>query len=159
MTRLLIIEDRFLVAEAMKTSLIRGGYDIVGTTGSPEAALRLAARERPELALVDVFLSDSGHAHLDGVALASRLRRDLGVPSLFVTASPQFLQEDEGLGCVAKPCGEAQLAGAIEASLRLIEADDLPERLPDGVKLWRRREGPAAPGATALKEQAYGGLR
>ena len=149
MTRLLIIEDRFLVAEAMKTSLIRGGYDIVGTTGSPEAALRLAASERPELALVDVFLTDSGHSHLDGVELASRLRRDLGVPSLFVTASPQFLRGDEGLGCVAKPCGEAQLAGAVEASLRLIEADDLPERLPDGVKLWRRREVHEASSAPA----------
>lgn len=149
MTRLLIIEDRFLVAEAMKTSLLRGGYDIVGATGSPEAALLLAARERPELALVDVFLNDSGNLHLDGVALASRLRRDLGVPSLFVTASPQLLQEDEGLGCVGKPCSEAQLAGAIEASLRLIEDDALPERLPDGVKLWRRRETPAASSAHA----------
>ena len=146
MARLLIVEDRFLVAEAMRGALADGGFDVIGVTGLPSQALELAERERPDLALVDVLLTDGATPRPEGVELATCLRRSYGVPSLFVTGAKQLLRGDEGLGCVSKPCNYVQLIEAVEASLLLIEGGALPERLPEGVQFWprasRRREQP-----------------
>ena len=138
MTRLLIVEDRFLVAEAMRTALTDRGFEVVGMTGLPDRALEIAECEHPDLALVDVSLSDSRELHGDGIKLASRLRRRHGVPSLFVTGATGLLHGDEGVGCVSKPCSETQLVSAIKASVTLLHDNVLPEELPEGVQLWRR---------------------
>ena len=136
MARLLIVEDRFFVAEAMRGALADGGFEVVGMTGLASCAMTLAERERPDLALVDVLLSDHAGPHPDGVQLATRLRRDFGVPSLFVTGAKDLLHGDEGLGCVSKPCNHAQLIEAVEASLILIGGGAPPASLPEGVQLW-----------------------
>lgn len=152
MARLLIVEDRFLIAEAMRGALADGGFDVVGVTGLPSDALALAERERPDLALVDVLLSDSATTRPEGVELATCLRRDYGVPSLFVTGARQLLSGDEGLGCVSKPCNYTQLIEAVEASLILIADGVLPESLPEGVQLWPQPSQAVRRAATRLAQ-------
>jgi CheY-like chemotaxis protein len=142
MTRLLIVEDNFFVADAMRSALADEGFRVVGVTSSPNDALRLAARERPDLALVDVLLSGCAEEP-EGVALAARLDRELSVPTLFVTAAAQLLREDEGLGCVSKPCRTTQLIGAVEATLEMMKTATIPDGLPEGVRLWPRAQGEA----------------
>src|SRR5690606_32025711 len=98
MARLLIVEDNYVIAEAIRATLLDSGFDVIGATASPEQALDIAEHERPDLALVDVGLSADRPLKAEGVILAMRLRQRCGVPSLFVTGMAQPLKHSEGLG-------------------------------------------------------------
>ena len=54
--RVLIVEDGWQVADALRMSLDKMGMRVVGPTASMEAARDLAAQCNPDLALVDVNL-------------------------------------------------------------------------------------------------------
>lgn len=56
--RILIIEDELVIAIHVETSLSEEGHQVVGIAREAEAALGLAQRLRPDLALVDVHLVD-----------------------------------------------------------------------------------------------------
>jgi DNA-binding NarL/FixJ family response regulator len=62
--RILLVDDHAMFREGVKLLLQRESQlDVVGEAGSPEEALDLAAREKPDLVLLDVDLS--GHDGLD----------------------------------------------------------------------------------------------
>jgi DNA-binding NarL/FixJ family response regulator len=61
--RILLVDDHAMFREGVKLLLQREQLDVVGEAGSPEEALDLAAREKPDLVLLDVDLS--GHDGLD----------------------------------------------------------------------------------------------
>ena len=54
--RVLIVEDAWHVAKALKSALEQIGMHVVGTTATTAQARGLAAAQRPELAIVDVNL-------------------------------------------------------------------------------------------------------
>lgn len=134
--RILIVEDASLIAMSMEAALLVAGHDVVGCAPNPERAFAIAAEARPDLALVDVMLGEGSEAAL-GVPLARRLHAELGVPSLFVTANPGVLDRTCGYGVVAKPFSLPFLVAAVEAALRLIRADHMPDITPRGFRLWR----------------------
>ena len=79
--RILIVEDEAPVARLVETCLKRLGYGVTAIVDNGEAALRAAAAEPPALALLDIELLGS----MDGLEVAERLRRELGVPAVFLT--------------------------------------------------------------------------
>ena len=54
--RVLIVEDTWHVAKALKSTLENIGMHVVGTTATTAQARGLAAAQRPELAIVDINL-------------------------------------------------------------------------------------------------------
>jgi DNA-binding response OmpR family regulator len=54
--RVLIVEDAWPVAKALKSTLEQMGMHVVGPTATTAQARELAAAQRPELALVDINL-------------------------------------------------------------------------------------------------------
>lgn len=80
--RILVVEDEFLVATSAARALQEAGFEIAGITGSGEEAIRIAARERPALALMDIRLSGV----IDGIDAAYAIYRDHGIRSIFATA-------------------------------------------------------------------------
>ena len=91
--RVLIVEDRYLIACEMADEVGRLGGEVVGPSRSVAAALELLADERADLALLDV--------NLEGelvFPLAEKLNAD-GVPFIFLTgfgsslAAPAELQD------------------------------------------------------------------
>ena len=54
--RVLIVEDAWHVAKALKATLEHIGMHVVGTTATTAQARGLAAAQRPELAIVDINL-------------------------------------------------------------------------------------------------------
>lgn len=75
------------------------------------AALRLAAREEPELALVDVFLGSNP----DGIKVAAELA-ERGVLVLFLTGSAEHIPDDlaGAVGVIKKPFIPEELTQAVE---------------------------------------------
>ena len=109
--KLLIVEDDPLIGPAMKAVLEKAGYTVVGPLRGAAKAMRLAERERPDLALVDVLLAGGE----DGASLSRRLRSELGVHSLLVTGFDHHAEgvRDIALGFLHKPFAPQSLLDAV----------------------------------------------
>jgi DNA-binding NtrC family response regulator len=116
--RILVVEDEAVVALDVEDRLRRLGHEVVGTADSSAGALALAAEVRPDLVLMDIALRDGG----DGIAAAERLRAELAVPVVFVTAFADVdtLERAKRVsphGYIVKPFDERDLRATIEIAL------------------------------------------
>ena len=122
--RVLVVEDDAIIALSAAGVLEEAGHEVVGPALGAEQALAIARRDKPDLALVDINLN--GHA--EGVELARVLRRELGVPSLFVSGQIAAAQSnrDAALGLLRKPYDPASLAGALPAAEAVLQGRTPP---------------------------------
>lgn len=135
-TRIMIVEDSAFIAMGMESILLHAGHDVVGLATNATEAIQLAAKSRPDLALVDLQLADG----LTGLEIARRLQQDHSIPTLFCTADSALIFEDDcGCGCLGKPFTEQQLQQAVEAALRLLRDGIMPDVLPSWLRLWPLR--------------------
>jgi DNA-binding NarL/FixJ family response regulator len=81
-TRILVVEDDFLIAMQTETALIDAGFDVVGTAASAEQAISLARERRPSLVVMDIRLA----GERDGIDAAGQLFRELNIRCIFATA-------------------------------------------------------------------------
>lgn len=78
-----IVEDEAIIALGIAEMLRALGYEPAGPAGSYTQALEMIAAEKPDLVLLDIQLS----GYKDGVDLAAKLRREHGLPFIFLTAN------------------------------------------------------------------------
>lgn len=99
----LIVEDEYLIALDMEAALEDAGYVSAGIASTREEVRARIARERPDIALVDLHLADG----LTGPSIGEELGRQ-GVRVVFVTANPALVAEGvpHALGVVEKPADE-----------------------------------------------------
>jgi CheY-like chemotaxis protein len=99
-TKVLIVEDEFIVALHLKHMLTRLGFETVGIAADTKTALAFG-EQHPDIALVDVNLRDGATGPNIGTALAQKF----GASVLFVTANPRQLNNiDSGaVGVMSKP--------------------------------------------------------
>ncbi|MBE7183797.1 MAG: response regulator [Methylobacterium mesophilicum] len=102
--RVLIVEDQTIVALDVQDIVEGAGFKVVGHATSPEEALKLAAKAKPQIAIVDMSLN--GEA--DGLGVARTLGQRHRIPVLFLTGSDAYIvransMEIEPLGYVLKP--------------------------------------------------------
>ncbi len=114
---ILIVEDDTIMALAMRDELEALGYDVVGTADSGQAALALARKFAPDLALVDVRLRGT----MDGIAAARAIRAGGATRIAFVTAhvdsGTRAAMAEVGYEVLLpKPYTTAQLARAVAAA-------------------------------------------
>ena len=118
---ILVVDDDRLVLAALAEGLRGAGYRVTGAAGA-EDALATAARDAPDLALLDVRMPGMG-----GIELGARLRED-GVPFLYLSAygdreAVEGALEKGALGYLVKPLDIQQIVPSIETAL--IRARDL----------------------------------
>jgi CheY-like chemotaxis protein len=118
---ILLVEDSWIVGEAMKDLLERLGADVVGPAATTAAAGRLLAEHAPDIALVDFHLRGGELSY----SLIARLHEQ-GVPVIMITGSSE---SPSGLPVqvatiLEKPVSEAQLL----ASLRPLIIQNLRSR-------------------------------
>ena len=114
--RILLVEDEILIAEDARILLERMGYLVVGTTRSGPEAVEEEGELRPDLILMDVRLQGG----MNGVEAARRIRSQVDIPIIYVTAQVSVLASSENgdrCTCLAKPFSPNQLRAAIEAVL------------------------------------------
>ena len=112
----LIVEDEVLVGMALSVALSIAGNHVIGPVSSLSRALELAAKECPEVALVDVNL----HGKPEGIDVAQALARQYGTTIVFVTALPELTRpaRHAALGVVSKPYEIALMPRVVAAALR-----------------------------------------
>ena len=133
---ILVVEDETFIALVLEITLRFAGHDVLGPAATAEEALGLAARERPELALVDIILRDRG----DGVALARALRDRYGTPSLFLSGqAPQaHANRDAAWGLIRKPYDPEAVVAAVEVMDVLLDGR-APGHVPPQLELFRSK--------------------
>lgn len=117
MPRILLVEDEGAIAQTIEFALRAEGFDTRHALSGRDA-LRFAASETFDLALLDVGLPD-----IDGFALARELRRARDLPLIFLTARHAESERMHGfdLGAddyVGKPFSPRELVARVRAVLR-----------------------------------------
>jgi AmiR/NasT family two-component response regulator len=119
----LICEDEGLTVMALRRTLVRAGYVVIGEEGDGERAVALAKQLQPDLILMDVGLTGS----LSGIEAARQILQEQTVPIIALTAYSDDTHYTAALeagvcGYLVKPFTSEQLIPAIEAALARYES-------------------------------------
>lgn len=130
--RLLIVENDRVTARDLEATLRRRGFLIAGIAYSAAQALDFLKGEKPDLAILDIQLEGAE----DGITLADRLRREFGIPSVFVTGYSEEevlkrARSAQPAAVLRKPFSDAEIAICLESVVeRRIAGERLSLRLP-----------------------------
>ena len=116
--RILIVEDEFVTAAALKVSLEGMGYQVAGTADTGEKAIRAVAELKPDLILMDIVLKGD----MTGIAAAGFIRQYHDIPIIYLTgqsddATIACALESEPFGYIIKPFEERNLKTSILTAL------------------------------------------
>lgn len=145
MQRILIIEDDANIAGLERDFLeINGFATTIAADG--EEGLRLALAGGHDLILLDVMLPG-----MDGMEVCRRIRPQVDVPILMVTARGEEVDLIRGLGLgaddyITKPFSPTQLVARVRANLAQVarlKATPAAEEMPEGITIGRITLNPA----------------
>ena len=114
--KILIAEDETLIRLDLRTTLEEAGFEVCAEAKNGREAVELAARERPDLAILDVKMPE-----LDGIEAARRILAERAIPIVMLTAYGQDelvsrAVEAGVFGYLVKPFRESDLLPAIQAA-------------------------------------------
>lgn len=117
---ILVVDDEKPIRDILVYNLQKEGYRIVEADDG-EAAIELAFKEKPDLILLDIMLPK-----LDGLTVCKRLRHNLNVPILMLSAKDEEIDKILGLELgaddyITKPFSVRELMARIKANLRKAE--------------------------------------
>jgi CheY-like chemotaxis protein len=138
----LIVEDEVLLATELSFLVEEVGCVPVGHAMCSEEARELATELKPDLALVDVHLSDGP----TGVEVARLIANDCGGIALFMTANVKRLPPDMAgaVGVIGKPYSEQGVKTALTFLAACLRHGQAPGPAPAGLELspvWAQRWG------------------
>lgn len=118
-TRVFIVEDELIHAEALKIAAEEAGLQLAGECGDADAAFNLISQAHPDVLLVDIALPGVNN----GITLAARVHEELKIPHIFTTS---FSQDDiikqavatHPSGYIRKPVDAVNLKAAVEIALQ-----------------------------------------
>lgn len=117
-SRILIVEDEFILAQDIKNRLTALNYDVIGLCSNGDDALKKAYDEHPDLVLMDIKLE----GNKDGIETAAQIQKEMDIPVVFLSAyadkeTVKRARISEPMGYLIKPCEEKELETTIEMAL------------------------------------------
>ncbi|MBI3978423.1 MAG: response regulator transcription factor [Chloroflexi bacterium] len=117
MAKVLVVDDEVNLLHSVAYSLRKEGYEVATAADGP-SALTTAARERPDVVILDVMLPQ-----MDGFEVCRRLRQTSTVPILMLSAKTDEIDRVVGLEVGAddyltKPFSMRELLARVRAMLR-----------------------------------------
>jgi DNA-binding LytR/AlgR family response regulator len=79
--KILIVEDKAVIAESIAAHLAAAGYEICGKASSGEIALAMIAIDPPDVILMDIKLDGK----LDGIQTVEKIQADHDIPVIYLT--------------------------------------------------------------------------
>jgi DNA-binding LytR/AlgR family response regulator len=131
-TKILIVEDQILIAEALKFELIKEDYEVTDIADSAEKALASFKKTPCDLILMDVRLNGS----MDGIQAAKKIKEIADIPVIFVTDfKDEFTfknaKESKPSNYITKPYVIDDVLRAIELALMNASSDKLTGETPE----------------------------
>jgi two-component system KDP operon response regulator KdpE len=116
-TKILVVDDEPAIRRFLRTSLTAQGYDVV-EADTAAAALSEAAREKPDVIVLDLGLPDQ-----DGLEVVRRIRAQQTTPIVVLSVRDDERGKVEALDLgaddyVVKPFGMDELIARLRAALR-----------------------------------------
>ncbi len=115
--RIMIIEDEAIIALHVKQIVTELGHSVTGIARKHVDAVKLAAKERPDLILSDIQLADGS----SGVEAVNEILAVAGdIPVIFITAFPERLltgERPEPAFLITKPYTEDQIRSAVSQAM------------------------------------------
>lgn len=113
--RILVVEDERIVAEDIRRSLFRLGYEVLGVVSTGAEALRCVRTLQPDLVLMDIML----RIPFNGITVAQKIREVYNIPVIYLTAyddvdTLERAKKTEPYGYILKPFEERTLQTTIE---------------------------------------------
>lgn len=129
----LIVEDEMLLAIELEHLIEEAGFHSLGCAMSSDEAVTLARQLHPDLALIDVHLSDGP----TGVEVARRIAKDCGGVALFMTANVKRLPDDFAGACgvIGKPYSGHGVKSALSYLAICLTVGHAPGPAPAGLTL------------------------
>ncbi len=120
--KILIAEDENIIAKDIEKTLIKLGYEVIGSVRSGEKLLEQYPLVKPDLILMDINLE----GELSGIDVSKEINKTREVPVIYLTAlaDNNTLQEakyTEPSGYLIKPFDEDMLRTSIEMGLYKFE--------------------------------------
>ena len=115
--KIMIVDDEAAIADLVEVYLENEGYAVY-KCGTGGGALACVARERPDLAILDVMLPD-----VDGFTLCQKIREEHLFPILMLTAKVEDMDKITGLTLgaddyITKPFNPLELVARVKTQLR-----------------------------------------
>jgi two-component system, LytTR family, response regulator LytT len=117
-TRVFIVEDELIHAEALKIAIEEAGLELAGESNHADLAFDLIAMNKPDVLLVDIALPGLNN----GITLAARVREELKIPHIFTTSftRDEVIQQavtTHPSGYLRKPVDAVNLKAAVQIAL------------------------------------------
>jgi two-component system, OmpR family, response regulator VicR len=121
--KILVVDDEKPIAEILRYNLEQEGFSVVVAYDGEEALL-LAAREKPDLVLLDIMMPKK-----DGFTVCREIRSSSNVPIIMLTAKDTELDKVLGLELgaddyVTKPFSSREVVARVKAQLRRADASE-----------------------------------
>jgi CheY-like chemotaxis protein len=131
--KILIVEDEPILAIELESIVKELGHDVIGVAASSRAALKVLETQTPDIALVDVHLTDGA----TGPDTARRIAESGDAAVLFTTSNPERVPPDFACACgvLTKPYSDQSIKSAIAFISDCISAGHATRPKPHMLKL------------------------
>ncbi len=119
---ILVVDDEKPIRDILVYNLEKEGYRTIEAEDG-ETAIELAFNEKPDLILLDIMLPK-----VDGLTVCKRIRHNLNVPILILSAKDEEIDKILGLELgaddyITKPFSVRELVARVKANLRKVEVN------------------------------------
>jgi PAS domain S-box-containing protein len=138
--RILIVEDKAIMAMEIESQLQNLGYEITSIVDNGDDAIKKAEEDKPDLILMDIHTK----GELDGIDTAEIICNRLGIPVVFSTA---YLDEERierakitmPFRYVMKPIRERDLRATIEMALYVTKVDPKQKKIENNLRMSEKQ--------------------
>jgi response regulator of citrate/malate metabolism len=117
MNTVLIVEDDLMVADMLEEILTDEGFVVCGIAQRITEALKLADEHNPDLAIIDVQLTDGLGTDL----VPQLLRRNNEIGILYTTGNSELVRDAPGHGCLSKPFSLRDAAKSLSVVAEILQ--------------------------------------
>jgi two-component system, response regulator PdtaR len=138
MSKVLIAEDEFMIAEMLNEAAIEGGYEVCGIAAEAAEVIALGEQHRPDLAIIDLRLAGGS----DGLEAARELRRRVKLGILFASGNCHRVIAEPppaGEACLNKPFTRRDVVQALRVVEEIVRSGAPPRPLPVKLHLLQQR--------------------
>jgi len=123
--KILVVDDEYNIVDILKVNLEREGYTVIAAYDGIQA-IETATTQKPDLILLDCMLP-----RMDGFDVCRKLRQQMNIPIVMLTAKSEEIDKVLGLELgaddyITKPFSVREVLARVKAHLRRVSFKEIP---------------------------------